>query len=357
MTNNGGTTSIVQEMKAEKFFRPLEELNLIDNFLFQTIVSQEEDGEEFCKIMLKTILGKQIRKVRVVPQKSILGIDTNQHGIRLDAYIEDVSDEAILPGGEMADAKIAPDIYDIEPNNDYEKKTLPKRMRYYHGLIDTQLLNTGVEYDRLPKVVIIVILPYDPFGQKRMVYTVKNQCVEDAGILYEDGATKIFLYTKGTEGNPSQSLRDMLKYMEDTTAKNITNEDIHTVHEFVEKAKHRKEVGINYMKIWEEKYLMRKEALAEGHEEGFKRGLEEGREEGLKQGLEEGLKQGLEEGIGQGIGQGIEQGIEQGMQVLVELCQETGFSQKETADRLRDKFSVSEEAAKEKVKKYWKETC
>ena len=339
--NKGGAGSVMQEVKKEKYFRPLEKLNLIDNFLFQTIVSQEGDGEEFCKIILNTILGKRIRKVRVVPQRSILGIDTNQHGIRMDAYIEDVSDEDILPGGEMADAKITPDIYDLEPNNDYEKNTLPKRMRYYHGLIDTQLLNTGVEYDRLPKVVIIVILPYDPFGQKRMVYTIKNQCVEDAGIPYDDGATKIFLYTKGTEGNPSQSLRDMLKYMEDTTEENITNEDIHTVHEFVERAKHRKEVGINYMKIWEEKYLMRKAALAEGHAEGHA----------------EGLEQGLAEGLEQGRAEGLEQGLEQGMRALIEFCQEMNVSQEETVARIMEKFLLSEESAVERVKEYWKVTC
>lgn len=104
----------------------------------------------------------------------------------------------------MADAEIIPDIYDVEPNNRYEKQTLPKRMRYYHGLIDTQLLATDVEYDKLQNVVIIVILPYDPFDKNRMVYTIRNQCVEDGSIPYDDGAKKIFLYTKGTEGGWNQ---------------------------------------------------------------------------------------------------------------------------------------------------------
>ena len=50
-----------------------------------------------------------------------------------------------------------------------------------------------------------------------MVYTIKNQCIEDNTVSYEDGAAKLFLYTKGTEGkpgNPSQNLIDMLKYIE-----------------------------------------------------------------------------------------------------------------------------------------------
>ena len=77
----------------EKQFRPIEELNLMDNFLFHTVVTQGEDGEEFCRIILSTILGKKIRKVRVIAQQSVLGFDTELHGIRMDAYVEDISEE------------------------------------------------------------------------------------------------------------------------------------------------------------------------------------------------------------------------------------------------------------------------
>ena len=98
--------------------RKLEALNLIDDFLFQELISQEGDGEEFTRILLSTILGKRIRKVKVVAQKNILGIDTDKHGIRMDTYIEDISDE---PDMELIDAEVVPDIYDVEPNNKYEK--------------------------------------------------------------------------------------------------------------------------------------------------------------------------------------------------------------------------------------------
>lgn len=112
----------------------------MDDFLFQEMLSQEDTGEEFARILLGTILGKPIRRVKIVPQRNILGIDTDRHGIRLDAYIEDVSNET---GMEEFDAEVSSDIYDIEPNRKYEKSTLPKRTRYYHGLIDTQLLAAG----------------------------------------------------------------------------------------------------------------------------------------------------------------------------------------------------------------------
>ena len=245
-------------------FRKLEDLNVIDNFLFQELLMQEEDGEEFARILLKTILGKPIRNVKIVPQKNVSGIDTDKHGIRLDAYIEEVVD---AQGGEMADAEIIPTIYDIEPNNTYERETLPKRMRYYHGLIDTRLLSTGAGYGKLPNVFIIFILPYDPFDRNRMVYTVQNHCIEDTSIPYEDGARKIFLYTKGTEGNPRQELKDMLKYIEKSTTDNITNADIASVSQFVSKVKQCREVGINYMKSWEIEQMARDEGRQEGKSE------------------------------------------------------------------------------------------
>ena len=266
--------------------RPLEELNLMDNFLFQEMMMYEE-GEEACRIILSTILGRPIRNVRIIPQKSVLGINTNRHGICMDAYIEDISDEA--------DARIKPDIYDIEPNKTYEKSSLPKRMRYYHALIDTKLLETGTDYKSLQDVVIIVILPYDPFGKNRMVYTVRNQCVEDASVLYDDGARKIFLYTKGCKGNPSQELCDMLKYMEKTTEENITNHNIEALHRLVCRVKGRKEVGISYMKSWEYEQMCREEAMAEGLAEGREKGLAEGLAEGREKGLAEGRKDALAE--------------------------------------------------------------
>jgi len=246
-------------------FRKLEDLNLIDNFLFQQVMIHE-DGEEFARILLTTILNKPIGKVKITPQKDVPGADINRHGICMDVYIEEMS------------AEIIPNVYDIEPNNTNEKETLPRRTRYYHGLIDTQLLSSGTDYSKLPNMFIIMILPYDPFGKDRMVYTIKNSCVEDPEINYNDGATKIYLYTKGKEGNPSQELKNVLKYIQESTKENAVGKEARKLQDFVEKVKQRREVGINYMKSWEMEAWIKKEAYKEGHEEGY----EDGRAEGQK---------------------------------------------------------------------------
>lgn len=77
-----------------------------------------------------------------------------------------------------------------------------------------------------------------------------------------------FLYTKGIEGNPSQKLSDMLKYIEKTTDNNVTNQDIASIQQLVERVKRKKEVGISYMKSWEIEKMIRDEAYSEGVDGG-----------------------------------------------------------------------------------------
>ena len=99
-----------------------------------------------------------------------------------------------------------------------------------------------------------------------MVYTVKNHCLEEPSVPYDDGLVKLYLYTKGTAGNPGKSLRDMLKYMEKSTEDNVTDDNIAKIHDLVSKVKRDKEVGINYMKSWEREQFIRREGLNDGQE-------------------------------------------------------------------------------------------
>lgn len=329
--------------------RSLDELNLMDNFLFWKMISEKETGEEFCRILLRTILGKPIRRVKIIPQQNLPGIDTDRHGIQIDAYIETIPDDPPLSGVPAVDADLVPAIYDIEPNLRYEKKLLPRRMRYYHDLIDTHLFKSGMSYERLPEVVIIIILPYDPFDRKRMVYTIQNRCLEDPSIPYEDGAKKIFLYTRGTEGNPGSALRDLLKYMEETSDQNVTNQDLESISRMVRKVKQNREVNISYMKSWEWEQMIREDARREG--------LEEGLQQGYTQGMESGMKQGIEDGMKQGIKEGIEKGREQGIKAFIQACREFHSSRENTFSAIARNFHLSDDDTEKYLRLFWDPHC
>ena len=239
--------------------RILSELNLIDDFLFEEAMRRGEKGERFAQILLETILGRKFHSVKVVVQKNVRGVTPQKHGIRIDAYIEAEED------GAFSEATVESGIYDIEPSN-YRATSEPKCARYYHSLIDAKLLKSGVDYDKLRKVVIIMIFPYDPFGENRMVYTIKSKCEESPEMEYDDGNVTIYLYTKGTVGNDRKALCDMLKYMERSTNENAVNEPLKEIQKLVEEIRKDEEIGVNYMKWWEREAYFKKEGRSEGLE-------------------------------------------------------------------------------------------
>lgn len=243
--------------------KKLEDMNLLDNFLFGSVVTYPEIGEKFTRTLLKIIFGREFRHLSVYPQKVFYGNDSDLHGTRLDVYLEEEMDDGEF-GNQAA-------IYDIEPDKDDSTdavKALPYRMRFYHAKIDSRNLKSGVSYENLRNVVIIMIMPYDPFGINRMVYTIKNRCVEVPEMDYEDGARTLFLYTKGTEGNPKKALKQLMYYMENTMRQNAVNEDLQDIQKMVETVKQDSEVTIEYMRMMEEEWVLLKRGKALELEQG-----------------------------------------------------------------------------------------
>lgn len=158
-------------------------------------------------------------------------------------------------------------IYDIEPDKNNKRKDIDfiaQRTRFYHAIIDSRSLKSGQSYDKLKRVFVIFICPYDPFGDDRMIYTIRNHCVENPELPYEDGARTIFLYTKGRKGRDNESLSQLLDYMENTTRENAVSEELEAIQEMVDVVKEDAEVTVAYMKGFERDQMF----LEEGKELG-----------------------------------------------------------------------------------------
>ena len=144
--------------------KTLEQLSLLDSFLFGSTLSYKDYGKEVSHIILKTILGRDVKIRAVNPEKVIFPSKPGLHGVRLDAFIEEEGTD-VAPGS----------IYDLEPEKKAgEKSNLPKRIRYYHSKIDINNLHASEKYKKLPQVWVIFITSFDPFGKNRLVYTIKN---------------------------------------------------------------------------------------------------------------------------------------------------------------------------------------
>ncbi len=162
-----------------------------------------------------------------------------------------------------------PTVYDVEPDHNHksaEIKAFPKRARFYHAMIDRRSLKAGENFGKMKKVYVIFICDYDPFGYDRALYTIKNRCLEEPTMPYEDDAETWVLYTRGKKGNISESLRQLLSYMENTNQNNAINEDLRDIQQMVDQVKRDGEVSLRYMKWFEHDQMMYEQGRKEEQE-------------------------------------------------------------------------------------------
>lgn len=229
--------------------KKLQELTLFDKFLFDETMDIPEAHEA----VLQIIFGDDNLKL-LTPAQTEKEIRTTPwlRSIRLDVYAIDQEKR----------------IYNTEAQK-AEKKDLVKRSRFYQSLIDSSLLEPGeINFNQMNDTCIIMITPFDLFGEGRYQYTFRSRCDENPALSMEDGAIRIFLNSHGK--NPeevSPELIEFLKYMESTDAalaENSANEKLKKIHKHVSQIKASEEIGVKYMQKWEEKVL----DIEKGREEG-----------------------------------------------------------------------------------------
>ena len=84
----------------------------------------------------------------------------------------------------------------------------------------------------------------------------------------DDGATRIFLNTKGKHPElVSPELIELLKYMErstDEVSRELKSKRIQKMHRRICQIKASEKTEVKYMQSWEEKILIKQEGIAEG---------------------------------------------------------------------------------------------
>ena len=178
--------------------KSLKELNLLDKFLFDEAM----DDPENVKTMLDIILSQNTNLKHPPQTEKEQRTSTDNRQIRLDVYAIDEDDV----------------IYEVEAQKE-NTHNLPKRSRLYQGIIDSKLLPPGVvDFNLLNEVLIVLIMPFDLFGYGLYRYTFQMKCEEVPELKLDDGATRIFLNTRGKHPElVSPELIELLKYMEHST--------------------------------------------------------------------------------------------------------------------------------------------
>lgn len=240
-------------------FRPLEELNVIDDFLMNAIANDPDVGEPFCRTMLSVLLQRPIGKLKIRAQRVIPALTPEHRGIRMDVEIEEeLNDLDSLP---------SMNIYDMEPHLSKETD-YPRHNRFYQAKIDNRFMKRGQnEFKKLPNLYIISITNYDIFGYDYMMYTVRNRCEEVPELEYKDGLCFFYFNTSGTKGG-SPEIKAMLDYIQNSTDENVTNEATREIHQYVEDVKLLPEVRREYMTFEEYVQYREMDARTEGKKEG-----------------------------------------------------------------------------------------
>lgn len=232
MTADSKTISSGEIIKSS-MNKTLKELNLEDDFLFAKVMSDKG----ICKELLEKILEVEIEKVEMVEEQKTIDLLLESKGIRLDVYVKDENNT----------------IYNVEMQRG-KHKNLPKRLRYYQGSIDLDLISKGEDYRKLAKSYIIFICTFDLFKKGRHKYTFQNISLEDNSIILNDEAQKIILNTKGIMNDLNEELLEFLGYVEDSTednVKNIKGNLVKTIHKRVKEVKNDVSMEVEYMTLLE----------------------------------------------------------------------------------------------------------
>ena len=236
----------------EKMF---EELQIKDDFMFSIIMREPK----FCRPFLERVLGITISHIEYPKPQDTIDLSADAKSVRLDIYVEDGKNT----------------VYNIEMQA-AQNKNLPKRTRYYQGMIDLNILNKGENYKNLKRSFIIFVCTFDLFGEGRHIYTFENRCIQNPELELGDDTIKIILNTKGTMDDVTPEMKNLLDYID---GKAPGDEYTNELDEAVQSARRNEKWRLDYMTLdmhYQEKY-----------EEGLEQGLEQGMTRGLEQGLEQ----------------------------------------------------------------------
>ncbi|MBE5946665.1 MAG: Rpn family recombination-promoting nuclease/putative transposase [Lachnospiraceae bacterium] len=228
-----------------------ERLTLKDDFIFGKVMQEPSN----CVEMLQRLTGNVIGNNISINNQKAIKVAVDGKAVRYDVYVEDE-----VTG-----------LYDAEMQQNDNRAVLPKRSRFYQGLMDLNNLEIGDEYSELLDSYVIFICTFDPFDKGLCCYKFENICkgVGDLEDIYLGDGRKILIYnTKGIVRNIDKNTENFLKYIE---TGEICDDYTEGLERSVSKARCNKEWRVEYMKTFchdadvrrEGKEIGRRETLVE----------------------------------------------------------------------------------------------
>ncbi len=227
--------------------KAFEELQIKDDFMFSVIMR----NPKFCKPFLERVLGINISSIKYPKSQETIDISADAKSVRLDIYVEDEKET----------------VYNIEMQVT-ENSNIPKRTRYYQGMIDLNILEKGNSYKDLKRSFVIFVCTFDLFGEGRHIYTFENRCIQNLELGLGDDTTKIVLNTKGTMNDVTPEMKKLLDYID---GKQPMDDFTRELDKAVQSVRKNEKWRLDYM------------TLQMNYQEKFEQGVEKGIEKGNQQ--------------------------------------------------------------------------
>lgn len=221
---------------------------------------------KICKKLLEIILEIEIDHIEYPDTQKTIDLALDPRSVRLDVYVKDGKGT----------------VYNVEMQTS-DTKELPKRSRYYQGIIDLNLIEKGAHFKELSTSFVIFICTFDLFGRGRHKYTFQNRCEEEKDLVLGDETTKIFLNSDSVMDDVSKELQMFLDYV---NGNRVEGDDfVEKLVEEVEHVKNNEEWRREYMTL----YLRDQENIAKGKAEGEAKGEAKERRKIIQSMLKNGL--------------------------------------------------------------------
>ncbi|MBQ7359604.1 MAG: Rpn family recombination-promoting nuclease/putative transposase [Lachnospiraceae bacterium] len=202
-----------------------EKLKFTNDFMFSKVMRDAT----LCQKLLEVILNLKIDHIEYPEEQKTIDLSLDSKSIRLDVYAKDTNNT----------------VYNIEMQTT-NPKNLPKRSRYYQGMIDLNLIEKGENYNKLNKSYVIFICTEDFFGLGRHIYTFKNLCVEDPTLVLGDETIKVFLNASSIVDDIDTELANFLSYVSTGEPKDKFTKDLESA---LEAARNNEEWRREYMTL------------------------------------------------------------------------------------------------------------
>ena len=222
-----------------------EELGFRDDFMFGKVM----EDRELCREVLECLLQRPVGELTEVQTQREFKYVSDGKPIRLDVYSED--SEGTVYDSEMQNLN----------NKTLEFYQLPLRTRFYQSAIDTDYMNKGNSYKKLPESNVVFICTFDPYKKGLSKYTFRERCEEDSEIVLGDKTTKVF-YNCTYRGNDlPDDLNSLYEYVETGRADTDLTRRIDSA---VEKGRKNE--------IWRSQYMKEMTIIMDAREEGREEG-------------------------------------------------------------------------------------